>query len=266
MVVNASTGPFLKRMLGQRSGMLVCALPAELGGKQLLGILADHSIRLNMGHVFQMDGATYDGATLDGCIDPGIANALTRAYMRSKPDYRLFERPIDKSVLMEMIHTVMNDGNLAIGHLHSDSSFIALDKLRKISSSSTALASILNGIFAINYINLLCPYCKTEVPPAHFPGDLILTGELDGALLTQYRGAGCEHCGETGYAECDVLTECLEITPEIRDALLRSEVRNSLKRLGKINGTATFLDSAWVFFRSGLTTLDEVRRIAAATK
>ena len=32
------------------------------------------------------------------------------------------------------------------------------------------------------------------------------------------------------------------------------------------SGTITFLDSAWAFFRAGLTTLDEVRRLAEETK
>jgi type II secretory ATPase GspE/PulE/Tfp pilus assembly ATPase PilB-like protein len=95
---------------------------------------------------------------------------------------------------------------------------------------------------------------------------LILTGEMDGSRLRQFKGTGCDACYGTGYASYDVIAECLEMNPALRDAILKGAGRIALKQLAKAAGTTTFLDSAWAFFRSGLTTLDEVKRIAAETK
>jgi hypothetical protein len=267
MVVNQVSEGFLKRMLGQRSGILVCCCPPELDGREILGILANHSIRLSMQHRFHSEGDTYEGtgAGPKG-LTPDVANQLTRAFLSRKPDYRFFERRIDGEVLAQMVQAAMSDGLLATGHIPAASSFIALSKLIELASTSTMLASLLNGIFGLTYINIICPYCKIELPPAEVPSGLLVTGEIDGARLRQFRGTGCPNCMGTGYIAYEILSECLEMNPTLREALLHGAGLNAMKRLGKSTGTTTFLDAAWAFFRAGITTLDEVKRIAAATR
>ncbi len=265
MVINSSTDRFIKKMLTQRTGILVCAVPPELEGNRVINILADHSIRLSIGHRFQAMHDTY-GDTAGGNLTPEAANQLTQAFMRSKPDYLFIEKRIDNNVFTEMIRKVMSSHLLVTGHIAAKSSFIAMQKLVDISSTPTVLANVLNGILALNYINIICPACKVELPPAEIPAGLILTGELDGARLRQFKGRGCIKCAGTGYSSYDIIAECLEVTPALRDAMLRSAARINLKQLAKSAGTTTFLDSAWAFFRSGLTSLDEVKRIAEETK
>jgi len=267
MVINSTTESFLKRMLGQRTGMLICACPTELDGQRVIRILADHSIRLSMGHRFHMMDDTC-GATekAKAGINPETANRLTQAFMMHKPDYLFLERRIDKPVFTEMVHAVMSRHILATGFIPAPSSFIALERLAEVASSPTILANVLNGILALNYINIICPNCKTELPPAEIPDGLIITGEMDGARLRQFKGTGCPSCAGTGYSSYDILAECLDMSAGLRDAILKGSGRMALKKLAKAAGTLTFLDTAWAFFRSGLTSLDEVKRIAAVTK
>ncbi len=267
MIITPVSEQFLKKMLGQRSGIFVCACPAEVDGARLLDIIASHSIRLSMGHRLYYEGDTYD----DTIVGPqgmsaGIANQLTRAFMSRKPDYRFFEKRIDVRVFADMLAAAMSHNFLAAGHLPAASSFIALTKMIDIAANRTLLASILNGIFAISYINIICPHCKVELAPAEMPGELMYTGEVDGANLRQFKGKGCINCAGTGYIAYEVLCECLEINSTLREAIIHGAGRSALKRLGKNSGTTTFLDAAWAFFRAGITTIDEVKRIAAETK
>ena len=267
MVINPTSEGFLKRMLGQRSGILVCSCPPELDGRDVLNILADHSIRLSLRHIIFPQGDTYDDNRGSPDLLTGSdANELTRAFLNHKPDYRFFESRIDSKVFADMVHAAMSRGYLATGYIPAASSFIALTKLLDMATNRTMIASVLNGVFAINYINIICPHCKVELPPAEIPPDIVFTGEVDGANLRQFKGLGCDMCYGTGYIGHEVLSECLDMNATLREAILHGAGRNALKRLGKSAGTTTFLDAAWTFFRAAITTLDEVKRVAEATR
>jgi len=266
MLINPTSEGFLKRMLGQRSGILVCACPNELDGREVLKILANHSIRLSLGYMLYPEGDTYNDGAADERISRKDANDLSRAYLSRKPDYRFFERRIDNKVFAEMVQTAMSEGLLATGYIPAPSSFSALSKLLEITSTRTVIASILNGVFAINYINIICPHCREELPPSDDMHGLALTGEMDGANLRQFKGAGCPNCDGTGFIGHEVISECLDINADIREAIIHGAGESAIKRLGKSAGTTTFLDTAWAFFRAGITTLDEVKRIAEATR
>ncbi len=266
MVINHTSEGFLKRMLGQRSGILVCSCPNELNGVEVLNILANHSIRLSLGHMLYPEGDTYGDRDGSEKLTRKESNDLTRAYLNRKPDYRFFERRIDNKVFAEMVQTAMSEGLLATGYIPAPSSFSALSKLLEITSTRTVIASILNGVFAINYVNIICPHCREELPPSDDTHGLVLTGEMDGASLKKFKGTGCANCDGTGFIGHEVISECLDINADIREAIIHGAGVSAIKRLGKSAGTTTFLDTAWAFFRAGITTLDEVKRIAEATR
>ena len=76
--------------------------------------------------------------------------------------------------------------------------------------------------------------------------------------LSFLRGAGCEVCNGTGYKGRVAIHEVLEMSPALRDLVLKHPSSDELKRLAIKEGFKTLRMSAFIKAAKGLTTLDEV--------
>jgi type IV pilus assembly protein PilB len=126
------------------------------------------------------------------------------------------------------------------------------------------VASSLNLIQAQRLVRKICTNCKTAVEPDY--AILRETGinpdDLDHKPI--FKGEGCEECGFTGYRGRVGIFEVMEITPEIKELILKEVSSAEIAEMARQQGLTTLRIDAMRKLKKGITTLDEVVRETAS--
>jgi type II secretory ATPase GspE/PulE/Tfp pilus assembly ATPase PilB-like protein len=75
---------------------------------------------------------------------------------------------------------------------------------------------------------------------------------------------GCAQCLRTGYRGRRAIYEVLDFTDELRDVIIKEPTIASMKRVIEGGLFTTLVQSGWVQVARGITTLEEVDRVATA--
>lgn len=85
------------------------------------------------------------------------------------------------------------------------------------------------------------------------------------AGATPTRGVGCAVCSRSGYLGRRGLFEMLEVTPDLRRALLSGADEATVADLARRHGYAPLREAGLVLANHGKTTYEEVLRVTSAT-
>ncbi len=83
-----------------------------------------------------------------------------------------------------------------------------------------------------------------------------------GEINTFYRGKGCMHCFETGYRGRIGAFEVLNVSPAIAQMIAQRSPAHAFLEKAKEEGMRTMMEDGIEKARLGITTLDEVIRVA----
>ena len=84
--------------------------------------------------------------------------------------------------------------------------------------------------------------------------------------MTLYAGKGCPSCSGIGYKGRIGLFEFIVMTPELHDLILKSPSAQDIWKLVRSQGTKSLFEDGVEKVKSGITTLDELMRVAAPPK
>jgi type II secretory ATPase GspE/PulE/Tfp pilus assembly ATPase PilB-like protein len=122
------------------------------------------------------------------------------------------------------------------------------------------LASTLTCLVAQRLVRRVCPDCReTYAASAEEMAELGHAGE-QGRILA--RGAACTACGGTGYRGRVGLFEVLPMTQAIRTLVSERASTAEIQRTAIAEGMRTLRDDGVRLCLEGVTTADEVRRVA----
>ena len=77
------------------------------------------------------------------------------------------------------------------------------------------------------------------------------------------RGAGCDQCNHTGYANRMPVTELLAVTEPFREAVLKKLQTSALEQIAIQEGMRTLWQNGLQRAVTGQTTLEEIIRVVA---
>jgi general secretion pathway protein E len=156
-------------------------------------------------------------------------------------------------------------GHLVMTTLHTNNAAAAVTRLIDIGIEPYLLASTLTAVVGQRLVRLLCPDCRR---PAAMTADrcagdprLAALGIEAGAVL--HEPAGCERCGQTGYRGRRAIFEVLEMTDAARRLVITNADDVAIERLARSEGMTTMVEDGLARCRAGVTSLDEVFRVAA---
>jgi type IV pilus assembly protein PilB len=123
------------------------------------------------------------------------------------------------------------------------------------------VATSLQLVCAQRLVRRICKDCKEEVKRPRNAA-LIELGfeEHEIENLHLWRGAGCKTCGGSGYKGRVGLYEVMEITQDIREAIILNATSVELKKAAVANGMKTIRRSGLQKVSEGITTIEEVVR------
>jgi len=124
------------------------------------------------------------------------------------------------------------------------------------------VASTVDAVVAQRLVRVICTNCKTETTPDKAAAHRLNLEEL--GLTRVWKGRGCDECRGTGYRGRTGLYELLVMDNELRLEVQRRRGSEELRSMGIAKGMRTLLEDGLRAARAGVTTLDEVLRVARA--
>ena len=189
-----------------------------------------------------------------------FANGL-RSILRQDPDIVLVGEIRDRETADIAIHASLT-GHLVFSTLHTNDSASAITRLIDMGIEPFLVASSLVAVVAQRLIRFLCQVCREPYTPIE---DELQRIGIDKSIITNgrlYRSRGCGLCLGTGYSGRTGIFEILVVDDDVRNLTLSTSDSTSIKRKAMEHGMTTLkMDGANKILR-GLTSVDEVLRVA----
>jgi type II secretory ATPase GspE/PulE/Tfp pilus assembly ATPase PilB-like protein len=123
----------------------------------------------------------------------------------------------------------------------------------------------LEVIIAQRLVRKICESCRYSVQAtlAEMKKKYGTAGSyLGGNKLTLYAGKGCDVCQHTGYRGRTAIFELINITPELKDLILKNPSTQEINNLARKQGSKSLFEDGIAKVKSGITTMDELLRVA----
>ena len=193
-------------------------------------------------------------------VDPkaGVTfpNAL-RSILRQDPDI-IYVGEIRDLETAEIAVRAALTGHLVLSTLHTNNAVGAITRLSDIGIETGLISSVLNCSFAQRLVRRICIRCKKEYrPDAKLLKSLGLSPDI-----TFFKGNGCELCSGIGYRGRVGIFEIIVINKDISRLILNKASEDEIKEAARRQAMTTLLEDGLEKAKEGVTTLEEVMRVA----
>ncbi len=182
-----------------------------------------------------------------------------RSMLRQDPDIILVGEMRDAETADVAIRAALT-GHLVFSTLHTNDAVGAIPRLLDMGINPSLMASTFVAIIAQRLVRKVCSHCKER---ARVDESLLrLVGIHEGEKIDFYRGKGCAHCYDTGYRGQIGVFEIISVTPLLAHMILERSSAPAILEQAKAEGMTTMMEDGVEKAKEGLTTLDEVVRVA----
>lgn len=193
-----------------------------------------------------------------------FANAL-RSFLRQDPNVMLVGEIRDSETADLAIQAALT-GHEVFSTLHTNTASGSLPRLLDMGVEPFLLASSLNAAVGQRILRKICSHCQTSYTPPPEVAENIR--RVLGKLITPqkqiilYKGRGCAECGQTGYLGRVGIFEVLVISPAIMRMVLERASASEIENQSISEGMITLKQDGYLKAVEGVTTLEEVLRVA----
>ena len=184
-----------------------------------------------------------------------------RHILRQDPDIVMVGEIRDVETAEIAIHASLT-GHLVLSTLHTNDSAGALTRLLDMGIEPFLVASTLSAVIAQRLVRVICKDCKESYVPEE--ESLLEIGiskdQLKDGVL--YRGKGCHSCLNMGYRGRIGIFEILKMNEPIKKLVLEKYDSSTIKRQAMENGMMILKEDGARKVIEGLTTIEEVLRVA----
>ena len=192
-----------------------------------------------------------------------FANAL-RSILRQDPDIIMVGEIRDTETAQIAVQAALT-GHLVFSTLHTHDAASALTRLIDMEIEPFLISSSVIGVLAQRLVRVICEKCKEEyIPEEYVLRGLNIEKELKNKKdkFTLFRGTGCSFCKNTGYYGRTSIYELIVLDEEIKSLIVSKASSNVIKNVGIKKGMKTLKDSGLEKAIQGITTIEEVLRVA----
>lgn len=188
---------------------------------------------------------------------------VLRTALRQDPDVILVGEMRDKETVDIGLRAAMT-GHLVLSTLHTMSAAATVNRLLDMGAPGYLIAAALEGIVAQRLIRRICESCREPVKLS--PGQKAwLYAQTADSLPTGVefvKGRGCNYCHLTGYQGRVGVYELLEMDAVLTDAIRQEDLSGFLAAAARKPSYVPLVRCALDYAIEGITSLDEVIRIA----
>lgn len=181
-----------------------------------------------------------------------------RSLLRQDPDVILVGEIRDPETAEMAIKAAMT-GHLVLSTLHTNSAIGAIPRLLDLGIPAYLLEDSMLGVVGQRLVRKVCTVCAEPYEPT--ADEMIF---LDGNVGTPKKGAGCDHCDQSGLSGRLVLHELFMPDAEFGRLLRNGASVGEIQAHAKSQGYLDMADDGRAKVRAGITTVEEVLRVASA--
>ena len=185
-----------------------------------------------------------------------------RSILRQDPDIIMIGEIRDQETA-EIAVKASITGHLVVSTLHTNSSANTITRLANMGVEDYLIADSLVGVIAQRLVRRVCPACGVTTEADEAEKKTLGITDLSKRVLIRKPGhKECVRCGGTGYYGRVGIYEIMPVNAELRQAISRGDNADILENIALKNGMKTLRMSAVEYALKGITTVEEVRRVA----
>jgi len=209
-----------------------------------------------------------------------FANGL-RSLLRQDPNILMVGEIRDVETADIAVNTAMT-GHLVLSTLHTNNSFLAIQRMIEMGVEPFLTASVVNLIISQRLVRKICTNCKRTASSkqrlleryrTHFDIEgtfkklkkmkLLSPGQNKSAEdIRYYQGKGCAKCSYTGYQGRIGIYEVLRVDQIIYDAILKDHSADAIEKIAKKQNFLSMTEDGLLKVFTGVTTFEELLRVA----
>ncbi|MFA5047429.1 MAG: ATPase, T2SS/T4P/T4SS family [Patescibacteria group bacterium] len=188
-----------------------------------------------------------------------------RSIVRQDPDIILVGEIRDTETAEIAVNAALT-GHLLLSTFHANDAATGIPRLLDMAVEPFLLASTLEIILAQRLVRKICDGCR--VSRTYTQKEVAKSMPryqkyFKGSSVTLYQGKGCPVCNGSGYHGRTAIFELISVTPELQDLILHRPSTKEIWDLAKKQGSHTLFEDGIDKVKTGLTTLEEVLRVAS---
>ena len=187
---------------------------------------------------------------------------ILRAMLRQAPNIILVGEIRDREVGEVAVQAALT-GHMVFSTLHTNDAPSSMTRLTDMGLKPFLVASSVQAVLAQRLVRMLCPHCKEpDTKPDPKLMRLCAITREDVNQHTVYRAAGCARCSNTGYRGRKGIYELMVMNSQLRELTFKRSSVAQLRKAAIASGMRNLLGDGKLKILEGLTTLEEIARIA----
>ena len=186
---------------------------------------------------------------------------IIRAMLRQAPNIILVGEMRDTETAEMGIQASLT-GHLVFSTLHTNDAPGAVTRMVDMGVPSYLVASSVIAVLAQRLVRVVCTKCRQPFTPSEALLELAGITPEQAREATFFKGKGCSHCQKTGYRGRLGIFELMLLTPRIRELAYRNAPTQEVRNAAIQEGMRTMFQDGVMKAMQGLTTLEEVFRVA----
>ena len=180
-----------------------------------------------------------------------------RSILRQDPDIILVGEIRDGETA-EIAMRAAITGHLVFSTIHTNDAVSSINRLIDMGLEPYMVNSALVGVVSQRLVRRICTNCRESYDPDEY--DIEMLRLEPGQKI--YRGKGCSECAEKGYKGRIAIHEIVIMTKKMKSLIEKRASEEEMRQLAVTEGTQMLQDSARDLVLEGITTADELNRVA----
>ncbi|MCA1797739.1 MAG: GspE/PulE family protein, partial [Geobacteraceae bacterium] len=225
----------------------------EINSAEKKIITVEDPVEYRLPRINQVQVNTRVGLTFAGVL---------RTALRQDPDIVMVGEMRDQETAQIGLRAAMT-GHLVLSTLHTNDAVSTALRLIDMGAEGYIVATSLRAVLAQRLVRRICESCAAPAQLSAQEQSWLKTRRGDNVNTEEFKqGIGCTQCNNTGYHGRIGIFELLEMNPELTDALRRNNSSDFAKAAHAQEGFISLTDCALAYARRGVTTIEEVIRVA----
>ncbi|MDO8524064.1 MAG: GspE/PulE family protein [bacterium] len=208
-------------------------------------------------------------------IDYTFSRGL-RQILRQDPNIIMVGEIRDEETASLAVNAALT-GHLVLSTLHANNASGAIPRLLDMQIKPFLLSPTLSVVLSQRLLRVLCPLCKTKVNldaktkaflqeklkniPQEAKDDLKINSSSP-----FFEPKGCSKCSDTGYSGRIGIFEVLEMTAQLSEIVVKDPSEKAIMQEARRQGMLTMEEDGILKVMQGITSLQEVMRVAEENK
>ncbi|MBN1344578.1 MAG: Flp pilus assembly complex ATPase component TadA [Phycisphaerae bacterium] len=257
-----------KKIISRPNGMFLVTGPTGSGKTTTLYAALSELNRPDRKIITAEDPVEYNFSGINQCqVHEDIGRTfpiILRAMLRQAPQIILVGEIRDLAVAEVAVQAALT-GHLVFSTLHTNDAPSSMARLLDMGVKPFLVASSVQAVMAQRLIRTLCQECREPNPdPDEFSLKVLGFKEEDLKGKTIYRPRGCSACHGVGFRGRKGIFEMMVVNQEIRELVFDRAPTGKVREAARAGGMRTLAEDGKRKILQGLTTPEEIVRIAAS--